>query len=458
MQLIVGLVAQVPREATLSPFRNPLHTGDICLSPRRDLVSAGEPTRRGQGAVGASASVMQPNYAIDAPFAVAYMHRLRFTRRGLDPANTTLADLIEPRGDGPAPLLAFIDSGVAEHWPDTQREVAAYLGAHGRYAISAGPAVTVPGGEAIKNDPAHVDHILARIRDAKLCRRSYVLAIGGGAVLDAVGYAAAVAHRGIRLIRVPTTTLSQGDSGVGVKNGINAFGRKNYQGVFAPPWAVINDEAYLTTLDPRDMRCGLSEAVKVALVKDAPFFDQIERGAADLAAGDEHALIPVIRRSAELHLRHITEGGDPFEMIAARPLDFGHWSAHKIEQLSGYAVRHGEAVAIGVAVDAVYSSLVGMLAPSDAARIIACLASLGFDLSHQWLARPGDILAGLDEFREHLGGRLTIMLLAGIGRGVDVHAVDASAMSEAMRRVHDWNSSPARSRAAAVRAAPPSTR
>ena len=113
----------------------------------------------------------------------------------------------------------------------------------------AGPILIVPGGEAVKNDIRHIEEILQVIQDAGLCRHSYVLAIGGGAVLDAVGYAAATAHRGVRLVRIPTTVLAQDDSAVGVKNGINAFGKKNYLGTFAPPSAVINDFSFLPTLD-----------------------------------------------------------------------------------------------------------------------------------------------------------------------------------------------------------------
>ena len=138
--------------------------------------------------------------------------------------------------------------------------------------------------------------------------------LGGGAVLDAVGFAAAAAHRGVRLVRVPTTTLAQADSGVGVKNGINAFGKKNFLGTFSPPWAVINDEAFLQTLSDRDWRCGIAEAVKVALLKSERFFDQIGEAVPRLRMRDEQALIPIVRRSAWLHLHHITDGGDPFEL------------------------------------------------------------------------------------------------------------------------------------------------
>ena len=153
----------------------------------------------------------------------------------------------------------------------------------------------------------------------------------------------------------PTTTLSQADSGVGVKNGLNAFGQKNFIGTFTPPFAVINDFNLLATLAPRDKRSGYVEAVKVACIRDANFFDELERDAGQLAAFEPAAMKQLIRRCAELHLDHIATSGDPFEAGSARPLDFGHWAAHKLEQLSDFHICHGEAVAIGIALDVIYS-------------------------------------------------------------------------------------------------------
>src|SRR5205823_6737505 len=252
----------------------------------------------------------------------------------------------------------------------------------------------VPGGEVVKNEIHLLERMLKVFEAADLDRHSYVVVIGGGAVLDAVGFAAAIAHRGLRLVRLPTTTLSQADSGVGVKNGVNLFGKKNWLGTFAVPWAVINDAALLETLPDRDFLCGFSEAVKVSLLKDRNFFDRICRDADRIHRREPEATQPVIRASAELHLRHITRGGDPFENEVARPLDFGHWSAHKLEIMSGFGLRHGEAVAIGVAVDCVYSSMVHGLPRRDAVRVLRCLADLGFPLSHPCLADTGPLFAG----------------------------------------------------------------
>ena len=171
------------------------------------------------------------------------------------------------------------------------------------------------------------------------CSRHCLIAIGGGALLDVAGFAAAMAHRGVRLIRVPTTVLSQDDSAIGVKNGINAFDKKNYLGTFAAPFAVINDSRFLPTLSDRDWRSGISEAIKVALIRDAAFFDFIEANAVKLHDRDLPVMEQLVHRSAELHYDHITTNGDPYEQGSSRPLDYGHWAAHKLEPVTDYRLR-----------------------------------------------------------------------------------------------------------------------
>jgi 3-dehydroquinate synthase len=293
----------------------------------------------------------------------------------------------------------------------------------------------VPGGEFSKNIGSVLDDLLSHIHDARLCRHSTVLAIGGGAVLDVAGYAAAVAHRGVRLVRMPTTTLAQCDSGVGVKNGVNAFGQKNFVGTFSVPQAVVNDTRFLTTLSDRDWRAGFSEVVKVALLKDAELFAAITIGAEAVRRRDMEKSLPLLRRSAELHWRHIMECGDPFELTSARPLDYGHWSAHRLERLTDFALRHGEAVAIGVALDTVISSLEGRLTSEDCERTLSCLEALGFTLWHDALGDTGSLLEGLEEFREHLGGRLSITHLDAIGHSVTVDAINPQHVSAAVERL-----------------------
>ena len=370
----------------------------------------------------------------DLDFSVPYTHRLRFTHDVLDAEAKVLLDLLEPHEQA-VRVMAFVDDALVETGAVERLE--AMLAEHRDRVHLAAPIQPVSSGEASKNDPRVVDSLLAAFDAAGLDRRNYILVLGGGAVLDAVGFAAAVAHRGLRLVRVPTTTLAQADSGVGVKNAINRFGKKNWMGTFAVPWGVINDATLLTTLPDRDFCCGFSEAVKVSLLKDAAWFDRLCRDAPLIARRDPQASQHAIQHSAYWHLMHITRGGDPFETREARPLDFGHWSAHRLETLTDFSLRHGEAVGLGLAIDCVYSTLAPGpgLDPADADRVLDCLRDLRLPLTHPVLARPDEILRGMEEFRQHLGGRLTLTMLRSPGHPVDVHEIDPEAMREAIRRV-----------------------
>jgi 3-dehydroquinate synthase len=385
---------------------------------------------------------------IEQEFLVPVRYPVHFTTGVFAASNPLLRDLMatgraartnartdDSEDDAPAKLVVVVDRGVERAHPALIETIGAYCAAHTNAIVLSAPVLVVPGGESIKNDRRHVERILDAINAASLCRHSYLVAVGGGAVLDAAGFAAATAHRGIRLIRVPTTVLSQDDSGMGVKNGVNAFGKKNYLGTFAPPFAVINDSSFLSTLSDRDWRGGATEAVKAALIRDPEFFEFLERHAAALVDRDLPAMVQVIRRSAILHLRHIATGGDPFEHGSSRPLDFGHWAAHRLEQATNHRLGHGEAVGIGIALDTTYSHLAGFLGEPEWRRVINLLIALGVRIYSPSLEEhletpddPGCILRGLAEFREHLGGRLTIMLLKGIGRPFDVHDIRADLM------------------------------
>ena len=330
-----------------------------------------------------------------------------------------------------------VDESLAAVRSDLLQNVGNYFAANTENLHLVCPPVVIEGGERAKNSYFHVSEIHSQIERSHLDRHSYLIGIGGGALLDVAGLAAATAHRGLRHVRIPTTTLSQCDAGVGVKNGINAFGKKNFIGTFAPPWAVINDFQLLSSLSERDKRAGYAEAVKVALIRDREFFLQLERDATALAEFDPEAMRALIYRSAELHVRHIAEGGDPFEFGSARPLDFGHWAAHKLEQLSDNRIRHGEAVAAGIALDVIYSRRAGLLPAASAERALALLEALGFELFanemlHLDTNHQRVLLKGLEEFREHLGGELTLTLLRDLGQAVEVHEVSLPKMLDAL--------------------------
>ena len=373
-------------------------------------------------------------------FSIRYDYPVHFTRDLFDQRNVCLRQVVMAGPSArPQRLAVFIDEGVTLAWPQLVNRIADYGAAHAVAMELVGDIVVIPGGEAIKNQHDCVEAILKDLSARHIDRQSYALAIGGGAVLDAVGFAAAIFHRGVRHIRCPTTVLAQSDSGVGVKNAINAFGLKNLLGTFAPPFAVINDQAFLDVLPARDKRAGTAEAVKVALIRDAAFFDWIERESAVLAAFEPNALRTLVRRCAKLHMRQIACGGDPFESGSARPLDFGHWSAHKLETLTRHALRHGEAVAIGIALDSRYSVLAGLLGEGEDLRVVRLLQTLGFTLWNDALElRDGSgrrrIITGISDFQEHLGGELTVTLLSAIGCGVEVHAMD----EELIERAIEW--------------------
>ncbi|MEO0537852.1 MAG: 3-dehydroquinate synthase [Cyanobacteria bacterium P01_A01_bin.123] len=382
-------------------------------------------------------SVMQP---IQQRFAVSFQYNVHFTKQLFHPENPLLAEVIAADGEaGPKKIMVIVDDGLLPYHPRLLAQIEQY-GTHYSDVLTLTTApIQVSGGEAAKNDPMLVERLQQQMDAVGLCRHSYVVGIGGGAVLDLVGYAAATAHRGIRLIRVPTTVLAQNDSGVGVKNSVNCFGKKNFLGTFAPPYAVLNDAAFLTTLDDRDWRAGMAEAVKVALIKDATFFEEIAANATAIAHRAMTPMQSAIYRCAELHMGHIAGNGDPFEMGSSRPLDFGHWAAHRLEHLTHYDLRHGEAVAIGIALDSTYSYLTGLLAREDWQRICTTCQTLGFSLYVPELSNylnqpehPDSLFRGLTEFREHLGGELTLMLLQGIGTGLEVHHVDLDPYRDAI--------------------------
>ncbi len=371
------------------------------------------------------------DFSDDVPFSVQFTHRLRMTDDVFGTDETALTDLIAAP-DGQSTRVQFwIDEHVSRANPQLTQRIQSFCRRNSDHLESVGNLQLVQGGEEVKNDVHVIERMLKCFNYADLDRRSYVVVIGGGAVLDAVGFAAAIAHRGIRLIRLPTTTLAQADSGIGVKNSINLFHKKNWVGTFAVPWGVINDKELLSTLSDRDFACGFSEAVKVALLKDAEFFCHICDSAPNIRRR-EGVCWPIIARSAQLHLGHITMSGDPFEMLEARPLDFGHWSAHKLETMTDFDLRHGEAVAIGVAIDSVYSSLVHGLPASDADAIVSCLDALGLLTTTTALNDTEELFKGMEEFRQHLGGRLTVTMLRGVGDPVNVHEINHDLMRQAI--------------------------
>lgn len=360
---------------------------------------------------------------------------VHFCQKVFDLGNPLLGEIVKPlQKDGVGKVLFVADQGVMSHHPEITAQILQYCE---KYNLSSPKEIFIlPGGEPAKTQQ-HVGRLHEEMMRLQIDRHSFVVVIGGGAVLDTAGFAAATFHRGVRLVRIPTTVLAQNDAGIGVKNGINAFDTKNILGCFAPPFAVINDATWLSTLSDRDYRSGFAEAVKVGLIRDGEFYRWLCTNSSKLVERDHNACQYLIMRCAELHLNQIRFGGDPFEKGSSRPLDYGHWSAHKLESLSKYELSHGEAVAIGMALDAMYANKMEMLTDMDVKSIIGLLKDLGFNLWHSAISLKSPqgqslLLEGLEEFRQHLGGRLCITLLTGLGVAVEVDSITSEIMNNAI--------------------------
>lgn len=374
-------------------------------------------------------------------FSIDSQYPLLFTEDVFAPDNPTLHDALGIPASAAAPprIRVFVDAGLAAAQPDLTDRILSYGRARLPAMASESPAI-LPGGEEIKNDIQHVERVITDLAERRFCRHSYVVAVGGGAFLDAVGFAAALLHRGVRLVRIPSTTLSQDDSGVGTKNGINGVGQKNLLGTFMPPWAVINDSTLLRTLSRDLVLDGVAEAFKVAIIKDADFFAFLEAHSEELADPASQALHTAVRRSAELHADHIMTNGDPFEKGTARPLDFGHWAAHRLEAMSEYRIRHGQGVGIGIAVDAAYAGALDLLSIEERDRIHDALRRTGLATWDPLLEeRDGNgrlrVFAGIAQFREHLGGQLAVTFPNPIGQRIELPEIDEQRMEAAIRAV-----------------------
>lgn len=365
---------------------------------------------------------------LNASFSVPFQYPVVFTENLFQSFDKHLVDQL---GYSNRHVLPVIEESLIAAHPNLIKDIEAYFD---RFEFRQNPALILPGGEQCKNQPLLVEKIIQRSIDLQIDRHAYIMAIGGGAFLDMVGYAAAISHRGIRLIRFPTTVLAQNDAGVGVKNAINFQGRKNFIGTFTPPFAVINDYQFITTLAEKDKRAGIAEAIKVALIKDSEFFDDLFNNQKALAAFETQAMKDMIVRCAKSHLDHICHNGDPFELGSARPLDFGHWSAHSLEEESNFSLRHGEAVAIGILIDSTYSLKKSWINQDSYQKIKSLFIALGFEIKHAALSNL-KVEQALDNFRTHLGGELCITMLKGIGSCHEVHEIDCELMQNCIQEL-----------------------
>jgi 3-dehydroquinate synthase len=374
---------------------------------------------------------------------VSYEYEVLFTSKLFDNNNSTLQDVIMKITPPHLPhrIMFVIEKALINHYPDLPRQINNYCETRSDKILITSPPTAIKGGESFKNF-SKIESLCRLFAENNLCRHSYAAIIGGGAFLDSVGLAASLVHRGIRQIRIPTTVLSQCDSGVGVKTGINMFGKKNFAGTFAPPYAVVNNSDFLKTLEYRDWISGVTEALKVAMIKDAEFFNWLILNSAKFAQRNMPAMVKLIEKCAELHMKHIATSGDPFEFGSARPLDFGHWSAHKLETLTNGKLRHGEAVGIGILLDSYYAVKTGNLKEKTLNQLIKAYKTMKLPIYNTHLSEEKEngklaIFDGIEEFREHLGGELNITIPNQLGYKKEISNIDKNILKKGISFLHD---------------------
>ena len=275
--------------------------------------------------------------------------------------------------------------------------------------------IVLPDGEVHKSLET-ISRILDVLVTNRLGRDATVVALGGGVVGDMAGFAASCYQRGVDFVQVPTTLLAQVDSSVGGKTGVNHAGGKNLIGAFHQPRAVITDTATLRTLPDRELRAGIAEVIKSALICDAGFFTWLEQNVERLVGRDAEALATAIRRSCEIKAGIV--GRDEREQGDRALLNLGHTFAHAIETATGYASwLHGEAVGAGLMMAATMSQRAGWIDPDQVDRIRRLLERAGLPTDATEV--PGATALDLMRIDKKVkAGRMRFVLLKSIGRAV----------------------------------------
>jgi 3-dehydroquinate synthase len=285
---------------------------------------------------------------------------------------------------------------------------------------------------------ATVERLYAVMLAARLERRSPVVAVGGGIVGDVAGFAAATYLRGVPLVQVPTTLLAMVDASVGGKTGVNFplpggdLG-KNLVGAFWQPVGVLADPRVLATLDRRDLRCGLAECIKHAVIADATLLDRIEAAADAIEALDEAVLEEIIARCVQIKATIVA--ADEREAGIRALLNLGHTFGHAVEPIKEQDLRHGEAVAVGMCAAARCAAATGRLAEADAERIERVIARVGLPTALRQAAPVERLVTAMGFDKKVSGDRLRLVLPTSIGAAETVDDVDRSVIERAWQAV-----------------------
>jgi 2-epi-5-epi-valiolone synthase len=345
----------------------------------------------------------------------------------LDPHNPALADLVgSDRG------LVVMDGALG----------AAYRARLDRYLATRLPGfhvLSLAVSEQHKTMGTVLD-ICAAAQDAGLARREVLVALGGGVCCDLVSVAATLVRRGLPYVTVPTTLVAQVDAGIGLKGAVNFGGGKNYLGCFTPPAGVLVDPDFLRTVQPPELVSGLAEMVKIGLVRDADLVAALTaHGGRLVASGFTQPAglgARLIARSIQLMLEELA--ADPYEEFELRRLaDFGHTFSGRLEELSGYALRHGEAVAIDMALSSAVACETGHLTDAALAEILSVLLHLGLPITTD-LATEASLLDAMRATARHRAGALNLVVPTAVGAATflpKLSDVDVGTLARARRRI-----------------------
>jgi 2-epi-5-epi-valiolone synthase len=348
----------------------------------------------------------------------------RTTGPAFELGEKTLANIV-----GSRPVLFVLDRVVSTLYGDIIRQYAyRYLATHAEFVITATEA---------EKTWRQVECICESANAAGLSRHGLIIGVGGGIALDLAGMAASVFRRGVGYIRVPTTLVGLVDVAVGIKHGVNAFGRKNLLGSFYPPIASISDYSFLTTLPECEIACGMAEIVKVALVRDEDLLQQIEQYGEQLLAScfqlPESAAHEIALRAETLMMEELAP--NLFESNLARLVDFGHTFSPKIETASNYRISHGQAVALDLLLSTAISANKGICEQSLFTRLSILLGALHLPIWHSEIPSAEELCAAVQNARQQRGGELNLVVPRAPGCAVFLQDVERGEIEKALQQM-----------------------
>lgn len=292
-------------------------------------------------------------------------------------------------------------------------------------------AVVLPDGEQYKTLES-INEIFDELLKERFGRDATLLALGGGVVGDMTGFAAACYQRGIDFLQIPTTLLSQVDSSVGGKTGVNHSLGKNMIGAFHQPQAVLIDTSTLTTLEERHYRAGLAEVIKYGLIEDREFFIWLQENLDSLLAFEQNALVHAIETSCRIKAEVVAD--DERESGRRAILNLGHTFGHAIETATGYSEwLHGEAIATGMVMAADLSARSGWLAREDVDEIRALLQRVGLPINPPASMVPEEFLDLMSHDKKVVSGQLRLVMLKSIGQAVVTSDYDRNCLDETLK-------------------------